>query len=217
MYLRIRNLVQTHILIESWINKVVLMTKKLGLTPHFQIESLDHILYIFENQNLYIQNLIAYIKTGIEKRHHLLIIENEKIYYEVKGIINTLFSSEEKDFIHYVDNVTFYGCYGDFHMHNIVEHFSDILDPFIKNNITIRTWAHVEWKEQDAISTKLEEFEQLADNAVNEIGIMSVCAYSGLELPASLQTTLMRSHKYLMTDQELFHSTLYKNCIENRG
>lgn len=118
--------------------------------------------------------------------------------------------------IHHIDNYLFYRCYGDFHIHNIVEHFSEILDPFSDENINIRTWAHVEWKEQDDISRKLEEFEDLADSSINEIGLVSVCAYNVGDVSASLQTTMMRNHEYLMTDKEFVRSSLYgKSGIES--
>ncbi|WP_227938158.1 MEDS domain-containing protein [Alkalihalobacillus deserti] len=113
--------------------------------------------------------------------------------------------------MHHFDNHLFYRYYSDFHIHSIIENFSEILEPFLSENINIRTWAHVEWKKQDDISSKLEEFENLADCSVNEMGLMSVCAYDSSDVSASLQTTMMRSHEYLMTDREFVRSSLYRN------
>lgn len=186
------------------------MTKMIELTKYQHVSSAAHILYIFEDIHYYLENMMAYIKAGIERNHHLFLIENSTIFSEAEQRIKESFSSEEQERIHHVDNYLFYRCYGDFHIQSIVEHFGEILDPFLKSNITIRTWAHVEWKEQDDISRKLEEFETLADCSVNEMGLMSVCAYAAADISASFQTTMMRSHEYLMTDTEFVRSSLYR-------
>ena len=153
---------------------------------------------------------MAYIKAGIERNHHLIIIENFNLYSEAKERIDKLFSIEEKKSIHHIDNYTFYGCYDDFHIHSVVEHFGEVLAPFFDKKINIRTWAHVEWKEQERIFSKIAEFEHLADFSVNEMRLMSICAYTASDVTASLQTKMMRSHEYLMTDTELVRSTLYR-------
>jgi len=187
------------------------MKKMISLTKYVDVPNAAHILYFFENNNNYIENLLAYIKDGLERGHHLLIIENPTIYTMVEPLIGKQFSNEQQKCIHYIDNYSFYGYYGDFHVHNIVENFGEILKPFFKDEISIRTWAHVEWKKLDDISSELEEFENLADCSVNGMGLMSVCAYAATDLSASLQTTLMRSHEYVMTDTELVRSSLYRN------
>lgn len=169
-----------------------------------------HILYIFEENERYLDNMMAYIKAGIERNHHLIIIENSNLYSEAEKRINELFSIEEKKCIHHIDNYTFYGCHGDFHIHSVVEHFGEVLAPFFDKKINIRTWAHVEWKEQEGIFSKIAEFEHLAEFSVNEMRLMSVCAYTASDVTASLQTKMMRSHEYLMTDTELVRSTLYR-------
>lgn len=186
------------------------MSKIVPLTKYMHLPTEAHILYFFENKTNYIENMMAYIKAGLDRGHHLLIIENPTIYSEVNPWILKLFTDEQRKCIHHMDNHTFYDYYGDFHIHSILKNFDEVLEPFFNHNISIRTWAHVEWKKQDNISAKLEEFENLADCSVNNHGLMSVCAYDASDVTASLQTTMMRSHEYLMTDTELVQSTLYR-------
>ena len=104
----------------------------------------------------------------------------------------------------------FYGLYGDFHCESIVNHFSKIVKRFQDQHIPIRTWAHVEWKEQEDIFSKLVNYENVADQIVSSAGTISVCAYDGQQISASLQNHLLRNHEYLMTDHELVKSNLYK-------
>lgn len=186
------------------------MTKLMQLTEYLQVPNTAHILYFFEDSNSYLNNMIAYIKAGIEQGHHLLIIENTNIFNIAQQRINTLFSSQQQTCIHHMDNYLFYLYYRDFHVHSIVEHFDRILTPFLNEKINIRTWAHVEWKESDDIARQLEQFEKLADCSVNDMGLMSVCAYAASDISASLLTTMMRSHEYIMTDSEFVRSSLYR-------
>lgn len=187
------------------------MKVKIQLSKNIQVYSSAHILYLYENIDCYLENIIAYISAGIDRNHHLLIIENTTIYNEVEKRINKLFSNEEKKRIHHIDNYAFYRCYGDFHIHRIVEHFGELLAPYFNKKINIRTWANVEWKDQNDISKKIEEFENIADCSVGEMGLMSVCAYNSSKVNAYLQNAMMRSHEYLMTDKEFVKSSLYQN------
>ncbi|SES91920.1 MEDS: MEthanogen/methylotroph, DcmR Sensory domain [Salinibacillus kushneri] len=182
------------------------MTNKLFLTKDLQVNNNAHILYIFEDNQCYLENLIAYIHAGIERNHHLIVIEEAALFPEIK---KRLQHDNGQKYVHLIDNQQFYRSYGDFHIHHIVEHFYDILKPFLEKDINIRTWAHVNWKEQNDIVNKLDEFECLADKSVNHMRLMSVCAYNAYDVSANLQTILMRSHEYLMTDQELVPSSLY--------
>lgn len=186
-------------------NKIMQLTKKL------QVSSGGHILYFYDEVSNYINNALAYVVTGIEQKHHLLIIENRQRYQLLHDKLQAVLSQEQLTKVHFVDNYEFYRMYGDFHCQSIINHFMEILEPFIENQISIRTWAHVEWKEQDDILHKLEEFENAADSSVNAMGLISVCAYNANTAPASLQTIMMRNHEYFMTDKELVRSSLYTN------
>ncbi|WP_163537045.1 MEDS domain-containing protein [Gracilibacillus sp. YIM 98692] len=191
------------------------MKQSIELTNDLEVSNNAHILYLNENSEDYINNLIAYIKAGIERNHHVIIIENPFIFQQAKRKINPSLTNEKQKFIHHVDNYTFYRCYRDFHIESILEHFGSILEPFFKKELEVRTWAQVEWMKQENIENILETFENTADCKVNELGLMSVCAYNANNISASLQTSLMRNHEYIMTDKELFKSTLYKSYDMN--
>ncbi len=183
------------------------------LTKNIKVEKGAHILYIYDELDIYLDNMIAYIRTGIDRNHHLLILENPTIYNEVEKRIDELFSDKEKKCIHHIDNYSFYRYYGDFHIHSIVNHFGEIIQTFINKNIHVRTWANVELKDMDNISKKIEEYENIADCCVNKMGLMSVCAYNSSMVNAYLQTAMMRSHEYLMTDKEFVKSSLYRKNV----
>jgi hypothetical protein len=184
------------------------MKRMIPLTKFIHLPSTAHILYLFESKDSYISNLLAYIKAGVERRHHLLIIESEEIIKRVKQETYSAQKEFDKDLIHFVDHNTYYQSNKDFHTHHVVNSFKNILEPLIDLNVNIRTWANVIWKEQENITSKLTEFEKIADCTVNDIGVISVCTYAASNVSASLQTSLMRNHEFLMTDEEFTRSTL---------
>lgn len=185
------------------------MDNKVELTRYQDIPNTAHILYFYEDEDLYIDNMISYMKAGIERGHHLLIIENPKIYEKAVERMKTLLTPDEMEYIHYYDNQAFYDKHNCFQISKIVEHFSNALSPIFEKKLTARTWAHVDWLEQDHIEELLEEFEKEADYQVNNMGLISLCAYNAKDVPALLQTAMMKSHEFLMTDYELVKSSFY--------
>lgn len=186
------------------------MKKLIPLTDYLHVHDTAHILYFFEHTDSYVNNMMAYIKAGIERGHHLFVIENNHIYAMAEQKIRTLFSPEQQQCIHYVDSSHFYRCYGDFHIDTILKHFDEQVASVMKADITIRSWAHVEWRRLDDIVETLEEYERQSDCKVHDMGIMAVCAYAASDISASLLTKMMRSHEYLMTDHEFVRSSLYR-------
>jgi PAS domain S-box-containing protein len=69
----------------------------------------------------------------------------------------------------------------------------------------------VEWQEQDPMLSKLIKFENKIDEGVHLHKAVSVCAYDGRQISASLENQLSRNHDYFMTDYQLVRSTLYRN------
>lgn len=189
---------------------VIIITELIQLTQYLQISNAAHILYVYETKNKYLNNLMAYIKTGVARGHHVIIIEDLNLYKQAEERIKKLFSREEQKLVYYLDNKLFYGYYQDFHAETIIKHFTQLLKPFLDEKMIVRTWAHVQLKKADDIYTKIMEFEHLADKYVNKFKIMSVCAYNGSEIPASLHINMMKSHEYLMTDNQLTRSLLYR-------
>ncbi|WEG13474.1 MEDS domain-containing protein [Pullulanibacillus sp. KACC 23026] len=181
----------------------------LELTKYQTVSNSAHILYVFNDEHKYIDNLVAYTKGGIDRGHHILLIEDYLTYQKVEKRIKSLFPLKKMENLHYIDNLMFYNYYGDFNIENIVHHFSEVLTPILKNNITVRTWARVIWRDDNGILKKIVDFENRANYSVNEMELMSVCSYSVEDVSASLQTSMMRSHEYLMTDDEFVRSSLY--------
>jgi PAS domain S-box-containing protein len=178
--------------------QIAQLTQILDVTNH------GHILYIYDKFDRYVRNAVSFIKTGITFGGHVFIIDNKDRYDCIYQELQKTLTCGEWSCIHYIDNGEFYG---DVQSEAILRQFENIIKPFQEKQIPIRTWAHVEWNEQDE---KLINFENKADECVYSNKVVSVCAYNGKQISASLENHLCRNHDYFMTDYQLVKSITYK-------
>lgn len=168
-----------------------------------------HVFYRFEDNQFYINNLMGFIKNGLESKQRILIIESMRKLPQIKANIDKEFSHQQKEAIRLVNNFDYYLANGDFHTKTILTHFQEDLSILKIKNTLIRTWTHVEWASEEPDVLLLEEFESTADNFVKEEGMISVCAYAAESLSSTLDTTLQQLHQYIMTDDTFSISPFY--------
>ncbi|MCZ8537087.1 MEDS domain-containing protein [Paenisporosarcina quisquiliarum] len=172
--------------------------------------TVGHVFYEFQEEEAYLNNLISFIRSGIEGKQHILIIENMRNLPKVRTVINMLFSEEQQSSIRLVNNFEYYLSNGDFNTQSILNHFQQDLEQLTETNTTIRTWAHVEWASSEPDVELLKEFESTADAFVTERRLLSVCAYSSTHLSPNLASVLELRHEYIMNDETLSLSPLYE-------
>jgi PAS domain S-box-containing protein len=180
--------------------QIAQLTQLLDVTNH------GHILYIYDKLDRYVRNAVAFIKTGIKFGGHVFIIDNKDKYDRIYQELQKTLTCGEWSCIHYID-IDSYGLNGEFHSETTFHHFENIIKPFQEKQIPIRIWSNVEWNEQD---DKLINFENKVDECVYSNKVVSVCAYNGKQISASLENHLCRNHDYFMTDYQLVKSILYK-------
>ncbi|MBM6619655.1 MEDS domain-containing protein [Bacillus suaedaesalsae] len=183
---------------------IVRLNKMIDVTNH------GHILYIYDSIDCYIDNASTYIFTGVEEGHQVLFIERKELFEQILQTLEQSLTPEQLKNVHFCDNQEYYRTYDDFNSEKILEHFSKTLQKMFNPHLSVRTWANVDWKKQESISTKLEHFEIMADECVRDSKVISVCAYCGERISATLQNKLLRSHDYFMTDHEFVKSNLYQ-------
>ena len=175
-----------------------------------------HIFYNIKEQDTYICHLIAYIDSALEQGDHVLLIESQRIINILRDELKIRLTSEQMGSLHMINNFDYYVSTGSFQPEIIFDHLSKTLQPFYDEGISFRIWAHVEWGQQEGIVAILEEFEEEADMVVNEQVLYLVCAYDQSRLPASLEEKLMKSHGYVMSENDIVISELYgqpsKSC-----
>lgn len=55
-----------------------------------------HVFYRFEDKQFYINNLMSFIRSGIEIKAHILIIESMRTLPQIKANIDKEFSHQQK-------------------------------------------------------------------------------------------------------------------------
>jgi len=163
----------------------------------------DHVFYYVEDTDCYIDNAISYIKDGIDQGDQVLFVENERLHPKILERLETLFSEEQLKNVHYINNFTFYWRNGNFHPPTILDYFSTLINPFLENELSFRTWGHIEWRDDIEISKSIQEYEFAIDQLVPQTNAISVCAYDASRLSESLKTSLLNCHSFLMTDDKI--------------
>lgn len=181
----------------------------ISLTDQINVSNGAHILYIYDSLEGYIDNAVAFIRTGLQQLHEIVLIdspENKRLIYErLSGLI----LEQEFEHIHFFDQQEFYNKHGAFHVKLILDSLSHLFQPFLDRKLTLRSWGHVYWRDQEDIFEQLQKYECHCDTSVSEWGIIGVCIYDGHKVPASVQNELMKSHEYVMTDTTLVKSSFY--------
>ena len=186
--------------------------RSISLTSKLVVPSGSHILYFYSNQEVYLQNAASFIRKGIELEQFVFFIDTQDNCDSVRRILEQDISPRVLDlFMYPIDRDAFYRTYDDFHFERILENLDDLLVPHLRNQNDLRVWGNVDWKDGQDVLKGLYEYEYKADLALNELGYMTVCAYDGNRVPASIQNELLKTHEYLMTDEALVVSSLYKH------
>lgn len=186
------------------------ITTKVPLTNKLGVRQGSHILYFYSNLDGYIENAVSFISTGFELNQHVVFIDSYERYQRILDKLSYYYTEQELENIHYVNNHDFYEMYGDFHFNRVLENLHSIVQPYVDGKQVIRLWGHVDWMEQEDIMSKLYSYECNCDITLEGLGYTTVCAYAGQVVPANIQIEMMKTHEFLMTDEELVLSNLYK-------
>ncbi|MFE7061610.1 MEDS domain-containing protein [Sutcliffiella sp. NPDC057660] len=170
-----------------------------------------HVYYRFQDEEVYLDHLMGFIRSGMENKQQILVIDSMKNIPKIKARLEKLCTPEEVSMVHIVNNFNYYLLNGDFHTKTILTHFQMDLSIMKNAKQPIRTWAQVEWCSNNPDAELVRKFESIADDYVLKEHLLSVCAYSLKALTPELDTTLEKVHNYVMTDDEFVVSPSYRN------
>lgn len=162
-----------------------------------------HICYYVHELERYIDNAVAYIIAGIEQGDQVLFVENERLYPKILKRVEELVPKDQLRNIHYVNNFTFYWRNGNFHPPTILAYFSEWITPFMKDELSFRTWGHIEWRDEVEIIKDIQEYECAINMLIPQTKAISVCAYDASRVSAPLKKVLLDCHGFLMTDDNI--------------
>lgn len=160
-----------------------------------------HVLYFFENHDQYISNVVDFVISGLELNEYSIIVENDRITPLIKKRLKVLLNESRLEKVKYVNNYDFYYAKGDFSMNSISDFLPNLIEGYSELDLVFRSWAHVEWRDEQEVSKKLSDAEDEADLIVCEMKLLSVCAYDSERVSNEFKESLLSSHNYLISDK----------------
>lgn len=176
------------------------------LNHEVHVSNRGHILYLYEDIQSYIANACEFIRTAIELNQIVLFIDTEEIWSIIQQRLG-INGSEHTIF--FASSAAFYSSNDTYCCEDILTHFHKTVERFYVEGRQIRTWGHMNQVSKLDAFEELVCYEQEADKAIQDLELLSVCAYSSAEIPVSIGLKMTRSHSYIMTDTEIFVSSLY--------
>ncbi|MGE7590931.1 MEDS domain-containing protein [Peribacillus sp. NPDC101480] len=169
----------------------------------FEDQKNIHVLYSYNEMEHYLNQVLSYIQDGIMAGDYVILVENDRIYPIIQKELSTRLTEDQMEFLHFVNNFDFYCSSGSYHPPAIEEYFNKMVQPYVENKISFRSWAHVEWATLEEPLHIIEEFERTVDEAVNLLSFPLICAYKGDRMPDYLKTILLETHPYVLKDDEI--------------
>ncbi|RIW32513.1 hypothetical protein D3H55_13075 [Bacillus salacetis] len=164
-----------------------------------------HVLYFFEKQNQYISNIVDFIISGLEHNEHSIIIENDRLTPLIKEKLTMLSNESDLEKVTFVNNYDFYYAKGDFNINSIWDYLPESITGSSELDYVVRSWAHVEWRDERTVSKKLVDSENEADKIVTETKLLSVCAYDSERVSKEFREALLKCHNFLINEQLVKH------------
>ncbi len=161
-----------------------------------------HVLYFFEDSETYMQNVIDFVIAGLDQDEYSVIIENDRILPSLQKRLESTLDDSQLSKVKFANNFDFYYAKGDFRSNSIFEFFPKLSFGDPKQELAVRSWAHIEWRDEHEVCEKLSISEREADVIVKEARLLSVCAYDLDRVSEELKDSLLTSHSFLIYDQE---------------
>ncbi|PTL40105.1 ATP-binding protein [Alkalicoccus saliphilus] len=167
-----------------------------------------HILYMFDDEERYMEHTVNYVTEGMLKREKIIIVESRSFLEKVKEKLLEKGMPEKKlKTITYVENDDLYSSDTDFNASKSYENLLKLLEPNFMDNVTTRIWGQV-LVQGNAIS-ELRKYECACDELLGEKHVISVCSYNALTCSSFIQNEMLKVHEYFMTDEQIVKSPFY--------
>ncbi|WP_244671239.1 MEDS domain-containing protein [Bacillus sp. NTK034] len=159
-----------------------------------------HVLYFFKNQDQYISNVMEFVLSGLERNEYSIIIENDRMTPLIKESLTMKLNKSCLKKVKFINNYDFYYAKGDFRVNSIFDYLPNLIEGYSEQDLTVRSWAHVEWRDELEVSKKLSASEKEADLIVAKTKLLSVCAYDSDRVSQELKESLLFCHNFFVNE-----------------
>lgn len=169
-----------------------------------------HVLYSYNEFENYMKQVMSFIQDGIEAEEYTILIENARLHPIIQKELSTRLTKDQMKYIHFVNSLSFYRSSGSYHPPAIADYFNKMVQPYVENKVSFRSWAHVEWATMEEPLHLIRDFEKIVDEAVNQLSFSLVCAYAGNRMPDYLKMILLETHPYVLLEDDFIVSDQYQ-------
>ncbi len=180
----------------------------------FEEQRSIHVLYSYNGMKNYLEQIVSFVQDGISLGEYVIVIENERIYRLVLKELNLRLTADQMKLVHHINNFDFYYSSGSYHPPAIYEYFQKAVQPYVENNLHFRSWAHVEWATMEDPLHLIEDLEKIVDEAVHLLSFPLICAYEEERMPQHLKLSLLKTHPYLLMDDNFSISEQYEPEVD---
>ncbi|WP_186580377.1 ATP-binding protein [Aquibacillus kalidii] len=167
-----------------------------------------HILYMFNEQESYMENAIAYIVEGLDNGESIILAESRSNYRTIKQRLVAIgYTGASLERLIYIHRDSFYLSEKGFNADLSFSQFERIVLENTKNGINTRTWGNV-IVDRSSIS-EIRKYESKCDAFIYGKEVISVCTYNALTTPSFFQNELLKIHEYVMIDDAIAKSPFY--------
>ena len=169
-----------------------------------------HVLYSYFQMESYLEQVVSFIENGIKAGEYTILVENDRLYPLIQKELSSRVPKAQMKFVHFVNSLSFYYSSGSYHPPAIADYFNKMIKPYVENDVSFRSWAHVEWASMEEPLYLIRDFEKIVDQAVNQVEFSLICAYSGIRMPDYLKNILLETHPYVLWEDHFFTSEEYQ-------
>ncbi|ERN53615.1 ATP-binding protein [Alkalihalophilus marmarensis] len=169
-----------------------------------------HVYYTFSEREKYIKNALDFLSYALDRRYKVLFVEEESFYEEIISHLRMMYPNDVLEKILHQESKQFYLSSHLFNAEQNSTRLLTLISPLLEEGHRIMIWGQVLLPSQNSILSQLRTYEIQCDQFIAEHELTTVCAYNGFITPAYIQTELLKTHKYFMTDDEITISGLYQ-------
>ncbi|MFT9117869.1 MAG: ATP-binding protein [Sporolactobacillus sp.] len=163
------------------------------------------IIYIYEKQESYLENLRSFIQSALKQGEQILVIDNEGLLDLVENRISETYTQAEAAAVHSLTNRSLTDCFSE---RPLVEELLQTTLQHINHHYqsceSLRLWIHIEVTNETS-----PVLQQFVYKILPELQMMFVAAFDGHRITAQFENNLKKHYEYFMTDQAMTMSNLY--------
>ncbi|CAM4402515.1 MEDS domain-containing protein [Paenibacillus tarimensis] len=184
--------------------------RSISLTDHMDVSEGAHILYFYSSDEGYMDNALAFVRSGLEQNQQILLFDSQQNYEQICRVLAGDGLEQAISEVHFIDHGWFYGA-DSLEEGFYKDELGKLAQAMKSGGTSVRSWGHVCWREEsEAFFPVLQEYERYCDELFGGTGLFGVCVYDARKVPAAVQNELLKSHEYFMTDTSLMPSMLYE-------